>query len=341
MQRRYVTLDLLRGIAAIGVMLYHNCIDVVQSGYLAVDLFFILSGFVIALSYEDKLRNGLTLSSFLSTRFIRLWPMIAVGSVLGLLAGLAHYVAHPGNLSTLAAQFLASLVLFPKMAVSADEELFPLNTVFWSLFFEVVVNAIYAAWLYNRRSQVLLIVLVAFSAVCILIEPEIKMLGLFARALFGFFLGVLSYRMSKTLRLPAGRYGSFFCSAAVALILTMPTSAKPPEVLFLLIDAIFCVVILVAANSDNAMPAKMAALSQWLGDISYPLYAIHRPLFYFCSVLIVRFTAGLIAYNLAALVASIAAVAASGALLRFFDQPVRRYLTGLIRRRVLAATPSV
>ena len=110
MQRRYVTLDLLRGIAAIGVMLYHNCIDVVQSGYLAVDLFFILSGFVIALSYEDKLRNGLTLSSFLSTRFIRLWPMIAVGSVLGLLAGLAHYVAHPGNLSTLAAQFLAELL---------------------------------------------------------------------------------------------------------------------------------------------------------------------------------------------------------------------------------------
>ncbi|TIV67689.1 MAG: acyltransferase, partial [Mesorhizobium sp.] len=64
MHRRYVTLDLLRGIAAIGVMLFHNCVGVVQSGYLAVDLFFVLSGFVIALSYEDKLRGGPAQSSF-------------------------------------------------------------------------------------------------------------------------------------------------------------------------------------------------------------------------------------------------------------------------------------
>ncbi|TIW28753.1 MAG: hypothetical protein E5V81_03035 [Mesorhizobium sp.] len=79
------------------------------------------------------------------------------------------------------------------------------------------------------------------------------------------------------------------------------------------------------------MPAITVGWSQWLGDISYPLYAIHRPLFYFCSLLIVRATHDLAAYNLAALVASVAIVAASSAVLRSIDQPVRRYLTGLTR----------
>ncbi|WFP74380.1 acyltransferase [Mesorhizobium sp. WSM4906] len=326
-----MTLDLLRGIAATGVMLFHNCVDVVQSGYLAVDLFFVLSGFVIALSYEDKLRDGLAQSSFFLARFIRLWPMIVVGSVLGLLAGLAHYVAHPGDLWTLGAQFSASLILLPKLAIAEGDELFPLNTVFWSLFFEIVVNVIYAAWLYSRRAQGLLIAVVIVSAICILLQPEVRMLMLFARALLGFFLGVLMYRMSNKLQLTAVRFGWLFCTAAVVLILVMPTSIRPPGILFLLIDAVFCAIILVAAASDETMPAMSVGWSQWLGDISYPLYAIHRPLFYFCSLLIVRITHDLAAYNFAAFVASIAIVAASGVVLRSFDQPVRRYLTGLTR----------
>ncbi|WFP61152.1 acyltransferase [Mesorhizobium sp. WSM4904] len=331
MHRRYVTLDLLRGIAAIGVMLFHNCVDVVPSGYLAVDLFFVLSGFVIALSYEDKLRGGLAQSAFFLARFIRLWPMIVVGSVLGLLAGLAHYTAHPGDLWTLGAQFSGSLILLPKLAIAEGDELFPLNTVFWSLFFEVVVNVIYAAWLYSRRAQGLLIAVVIVSAICILLQPEIRMLMLFARALLGFFLGVLVYRMSKKLQWTAVRFGWLFCAAGVVLILAMPTSIRPPGILFLLTDAVFCAIILVAAASDEKMPSKSVGWSQWLGDISYPLYAIHRPLFYFCSLLIVRATHDLAAYNLAAFVASIAIVAASGVVLRSFDQPVRRYLTGLTR----------
>ena len=328
-RRRYVTLDLLRGEAAIGVMLFHNCVGIVQSGYLAVDLFFVLSGFVIALSYEDRLQDGLAKSSFFLARFIRLWPMIAVGSILGLLAGLAHYEMHSGNLQTLGLQFLASLVLFPDLLETGD--LFPLNTVFWSLLFEVIVNAIYAGWFYGRPARVASIVLVVVSAICVVIEPESRMLTLFVRALLGFFMGVLAYRVYKSFKLPAVKHGAILCSVAIILILVIPTPEKQTGVLFLFVDALFFAVVLIAAKSDATVSDRASIFCQWIGDISYPIYAIHRPLFYFFSVIIVRLTHGLAAYNLAALIASAVTVIVSSALLRLFDQPVRRYLTDLTR----------
>ena len=338
MHQRYVTLDLLRGIAAVGVMLFHNCVGIVRSGYLAVDLFFVLSGFVIALSYENKLREGLARSSFFLARFIRLWPMIVVGSVLGLLAGLAHNMAHPGDPWTLGGRFLASLVLFPDLSTS--DELFPLNTVFWSLFFEAVVNVIYAGGFYARWARIPSIGLILGAAICIILaNPEQKMLVLLARALLGFFMGVLAYRIYRYFQLPIVKHGSLLCVVAVIVILAMPTPEKQTGGLFLSVDVVFVVIILTAAGSDKTLMGGVSRFSEWLGDISYPLYAIHRPLFYFFSIIIVRITHDLTAYNLWALVASFLTVIASGALLRLFDQPVRRYLTAFTRSKVLASAP--
>ena len=90
----YEILDGLRGVAALLVVFYHifeglsfaaggTLITTINHGYLAVDFFFILSGFVIGYAYDDRLRKSMTLGNFFKRRLIRLHPMILMGAVIG------------------------------------------------------------------------------------------------------------------------------------------------------------------------------------------------------------------------------------------------------------------
>ncbi|MCB2057920.1 MAG: acyltransferase [Novosphingobium sp.] len=81
---RLSQLDGLRGIAALAIMLFHLAAVFHTSGpfvrgYLFVDLFFLLSGFVLAVSTERKLASGIGALEFAASRFVRLWPLVAVG----------------------------------------------------------------------------------------------------------------------------------------------------------------------------------------------------------------------------------------------------------------------
>src|ERR1700754_1815377 len=84
---RYHTLDAMRGVAALSVLLYHWRPQLpwilFGSGYLAVDLFFLLSGFIIAHAYDEKLAKGLGFLDFLALRLMRLCPMLAFGTAIG------------------------------------------------------------------------------------------------------------------------------------------------------------------------------------------------------------------------------------------------------------------
>ena len=83
---RFHTLDALRGIAAIAVMVYHggaNSPVPMPGGYLAADLFFVLSGFVLAHGYEAKLLDSLPLKTFVIARLRRIYPVFWLGALLG------------------------------------------------------------------------------------------------------------------------------------------------------------------------------------------------------------------------------------------------------------------
>jgi peptidoglycan/LPS O-acetylase OafA/YrhL len=89
---RYEILDGLRGVAAIMVVAYHifeghangSHIDqVINHGYLAVDFFFLLSGFVIGYAYDDRWAKGVSIGTFFKRRLIRLQPMVIFGSAIG------------------------------------------------------------------------------------------------------------------------------------------------------------------------------------------------------------------------------------------------------------------
>ena len=171
-------LDGLRGVAALAIVLFHFMEIVYQPdknfiahGFLAVDFFFCLSGFVIAYAYQDRI-GEMGIAAFFKTRLIRLHPLVIFGSVLGLLAFLFDpFSSHPETYETgkLILLFLTSVFLIP-FAVMPDRyfNLFGLNAPAWSLFWEYVANILYALFLYKlSRRSLFLLTIVAAAGLCV------------------------------------------------------------------------------------------------------------------------------------------------------------------------------
>ena len=122
---------------------------VVPNGFLVVDLFFVLSGFVIALSYEAKFANDMTLGQFFIIRFIRLYPIYIFRTMLATFLLFSSLVPH-GQMADLNARAMHAIpfavAMLPNLDVSKSyAELYPLNPPAWSLLFEILANLAYAA----------------------------------------------------------------------------------------------------------------------------------------------------------------------------------------------------
>ena len=159
----YELLDGLRGVAALLVVFYHifeglsfaaggTLITVINHGYLAVDFFFILSGFVIGYAYDDRLGKSMSLGNFFKRRLIRLHPMIVMGAVLGvifyLLQGSVQWDGTHISLSLVMLALLCAMFFIPAAPgacydIRGNGEMFPLNGPSWSLFFEYIGNILY------------------------------------------------------------------------------------------------------------------------------------------------------------------------------------------------------
>ena len=148
----YDLLDGLRGVAAVLVVWYHifeafatSPIDQrFNHGYLAVDFFFILSGFVIGYAYDDRWKVMKT-KDFFKRRLIRLHPMVVLGAVLGAITfyiqGSEKWDGTPVSMSMVMLAMLMGLFLIPAVPGTGPEvrgngEMYPLNGPSWSLFFE-------------------------------------------------------------------------------------------------------------------------------------------------------------------------------------------------------------
>ena len=169
---RYDLLDGLRGVAAILVIFYHfgegfatSPVDqMLNHGYLAVDFFFVLSGFVLGYAYDDRWRKGMTASRFMLRRVIRLHPMVilsvALGAVAYLIQGGVQWDGTPVSLHWLLVALLLGLLLIPVLPgmgadVRGNGEMFPLNGPSWSLFFEYIGSILYAVWLHRLSVRAL------------------------------------------------------------------------------------------------------------------------------------------------------------------------------------------
>lgn len=176
----YELLDGLRGVAAVMVICYHLFEGFATSpvdqrfnhGYLAVEFFFVLSGFVIGYAYDDRW-GRMTQADFFRRRLVRLHPMVVMGVLLGTLSyclqGRVQWDGTPVAWSSLAVAVAMSLLMLPvwpgsRFDVRGHAETFPLNGPTWSLFFEYIGNIAYALCL-RRLSTRHLSVVVLLSAI--------------------------------------------------------------------------------------------------------------------------------------------------------------------------------
>jgi peptidoglycan/LPS O-acetylase OafA/YrhL len=315
---KFVALDGMRGLAALFVVTRHTHffwgLPNFHS-YLAVDVFFLLSGFVIAHSYEERLTSGsMTTGGFVTTRLIRLYPMYLLSLALALFV-------HGTTIS--------GVLLVPTIDGGF---MYPHNSVYWSLFFELLVNLIYVLARPVLRGSGLMVVIVAAGILVLLLERTAGSMDIgwkstpfhfiagFSRAAFGIFLGVWLYR--NRVRVAIGPYAAIML---VCLTMCIPDVGRLNWVLdFGLIALVYPICILAATQ---AAPGKGLWIMGALGAASYPIYLLHIPL----DEMAQRWGWMTRHAPVSGLLFMLALLAGSVALERYIDLPLRRKLTKLVR----------
>lgn len=322
---RLETLDRLRGVAALCVFAGH--VNVVRDkeglfhhSYLAVDFFFLISGFVIGAAYERRLAAALR--DYARIRLIRLYPLMALSGVMG---GVIALFDAP--VFSLPALFVMHLLLIP--FIRPREEVFPLNNVLWSLFFELTLNAVHAV-ARPILSNGILAALVSISAVSLVVVDGIYgTLGLgyrgdnfflgFIRATFPFFAGLLVWRVWR--RFPRVKAPYFLVAGVLGAALTMPNLPGVPD--SVIVVGLFPILLIAAAQGSIGNWAARLAVES--GKLSYPLYALHLPLLHTAVLMRPTEQPGVVRGSYWAVVV-VMVLAVSWAAGRFFDEPVRAWL---------------
>jgi Predicted acyltransferases len=307
----YIVLDALRGVAALMVLLYHLFEAVAFAagapeqkmfhGFLAVDFFLILSGFVMGYAYDEKW-DVMSVGRFFKKRLIRLHPMVVIGVLIGFVVfccqGCRLWDGSQAGFWRVFASALLALFLLPsprRLDVRGNTEMFPLNGPHWSLFFEYIGSILYALLL-RRLSTRWLKVWVAAAAVALLAmglfgpdgciaygwsSQPVNMLGGFIRMSFAYPAGLLLARFFRE-RKPSVIKGPVFlcCAVALILLLCVPSLGSLKVYYELICVAVaFPAIIWTGARAGLDDGSGKRAIKM-LGDLSYPLYAVHYPFIY-------------------------------------------------------------
>ena len=364
----YALLDALRGAAALMVVWYHffegfafaegSAITTFNHGHLGVDLFFMLSGFVISYAYDDRWQsthNRLTLKEFFKRRLIRLHPMLIMGAVIGLITFLLQGGVKWDGTATPISWSLVALVLtmlfipaYPGAPydLRGNGEMFSLNGPSWSLFFEYIGNLLYALIIRRLSNRALAVLTVALGAAwswfAITDVSGYDMIGIgwtldavnfwggMLRMMFPFSLGMLMARNFKPVKIK----GIFWIVWAVLFgLFSVPAFAKCGAIsvngLYELACVMFVFPAIVWLTASGETSGKVSsAFCKFLGDISYPLYIVHYPVMYLFYAWLIEhklYTLGE-TWQVVIMVFAIN-IALAYACLKLYDEPVRCWLT--------------
>jgi peptidoglycan/LPS O-acetylase OafA/YrhL len=360
---RYEALDGLRGVAALCVMACHfgQMLDVYWPAnmFLAVDVFFMMSGFVIAYSYGERLRNGMPAWSYLGRRLIRLYPMFIVALLIG--AGALFFGAQKDAIVYRPQDILRSLLLnsaylpFPNGSHIGlfKGQVFPADPPAWSLFLEMLVSGGFLLLCGLRREALLAITIVSFLLIVgtgvyfarvqgfagLQLNTGFDtatILGGPPRAAFGFTLGVLLYGFMRdglgrriaaaVARVP---YASFALYIALFAVLACPVSARGLYGLAVLVTVAPAIIFVSACvRPRNGLEMRLARLLGW---ISYPVYCLHTPIMRYVMY------GGVTGRNVTATLALAVSTTLLAAIVltRWYEEPVRAVLS----RRLPALRP--
>lgn len=343
-RKDYPALDAMRGVAAMAVVLFHFAPPApftFSSGYVAVDLFFLLSGFVIANAYgQRRIEGSLSYRDFALIRFIRLWPLYALATLAAASFRLTAGVMHSGAFSERTIHYSVELILgllcIPSL-LPGEFELYPLVQVAWSLFYEVLVNLVYAwrpAW-WTRGRLIAAIVIGIVAAGWFAYAQGTWAAGwLFSHIPFAitrtaasFAGGVLlyHYRDAVIARMPRVPLWVLIIVLIAALDAPFDRSAYWYGLAFSLILSPALVMLALAAP-----PSRHAGFQRQLGLASYPIYVLQMPAFT-GSAAISYFTG--LSTMIANCAAALALFATAPLIVAWIDTPVRRRLSAWLLPR--------
>ena len=367
---RYEILDGLRGVASVMVVLFHiletysrgPAFQIINHGYLAVDFFFVLSGFVVGYAYDDRW-GRMTTWGFFKRRLVRLQPMVVMGTVVGLLFyffGQCEQFGLSGYASgwKLLLAFICGIFMIPtgpSLDVRGWGEMNPLNGPNWTLTYEYIGNILYAL-IFRRLPKLALGVLTAAAAFCTLdlclnwnvfglltpardsqiytviggwsLTSEQIYIG-FTRLLYPFLCGLLLSRIGKHINVKGGFW---WCSLILVVIFSIPCVGGEGSILNGVYNAtcilfVFPLVVMMGAGSQMTA-ARSAKVCTFLGEISYPLYITHYPILYMqMNWAWNNPEAPLYAHVVVAVSSVLISIALAYACLKLYDLPVRKWLT--------------
>ncbi len=261
-----------------------------DNGYLVVDLFFVMSGFVMASAYESKLASGsVSARRFMQLRLIRLYPLYLLGTLLGLVALLLR-LPHAESHLVATALPLALLMLPCPVPIhypdgTTSRLLYPINEPSWSLFFELLANLAYAFCFRFLSTRVLLAV-VALSGLTLIVKEvhsgEINggweffnsHIGV-VRVAYGFFFGVVLFRL-RAARRRTSSAAAIGIAALFVLIFLAPVPAAM-HVAFTLSIVLFAIPALVWVAASVEPSRRVREVFLFVGTASYGLYMLHVP----------------------------------------------------------------
>ncbi len=357
---RFILLDGIRGVAALFIVHRHaeqffGRDD--ASSYLAVDLFFALSGFVLAHAYSMKLREGaITPGFFMKARLARLYPLYGLGLALMAsyficlyLLGLPtpiddlHRHINPGEL---AIALLTGLLFVPApFTLTLNGALFLVSPA-WSLFNELVVNAVYGRWGVRATTKQTIVVLAVSACVLVVAAAEFgklhagfrwhEMYAGMGRVFFSFFAGVLVYRFRNRITVLKPIQAAL-CLMLVCVILAVPISRELRPFFDLAVVLLVWPTVLFVAS--RIVPGRrVGILSTFLGTASYAVYVLHIPLLAWTDFLMPAVDRENIALPVG-VAFLIGTTCLSWYLTVHFDQPVQTWLKGRLRKRAGVGQP--
>ena len=366
----YELLDGLRGVAAILVLIYHifegfafaqttngegnGIITTLNHGHIAVDFFFILSGFVISYAYDDRWEN-ITLGNFFKRRLIRLHPMLIMGAIIGAIAffavGCQKWDGTTTPTTWVMIALLFTMFMIPAVPgvpyeVRGNGEMFPLNGPGWSLFFEYIGNILYALFIRRLSTKTLAILTTLLGIIHAWFFigdisgydmigvgwtiDKVNFWGGLVRMLFPFSMGML---IARTFRPRKIRGAFWICSLILIILFAVPYITPKGNISFNSLYEYICIAIIfpfvvwlgACGKSNDKTTSKTNKL---LGDISYPLYIVHYPIMYiFYKWLIEKRVYTFSETWMVSSIVVISSILLAFILLKFYDEPVRKYLS--------------
>ncbi|TRX42261.1 acyltransferase family protein [Flavobacterium restrictum] len=356
-KKHYAILDGLRGVAAIMVVAFHimeahatsHLDQVINHGYLAVDFFFLLSGFVISYAYDDRW-SKMNVTDFFKIRLVRLQPMVVMGMIIGALtfyyqdSSLWPTIHQVPVWKTIVIMLIGFTLIPvpPSMDIRGWQEMHPLNGPGWSLFFEYIGNILYALFVRKFSNKALSILV--FLSGCLLIHlavtsPNGDVIGGwsldstqlhigFSRMLFPFFGGLLLHRMVK---LTTIKNAFWWASLLTVAVLAMPRIGGSEHLWMngiydsLSIILVFPLIVFLGASGE--VTGKYATrICKFLGEISYPIYITHYPLIYLYTAWVVGAKISFEEALPMSVLTLIGAVLIAYACLKLYDEPIRIWL---------------